>query len=343
MKSFLSVLLLLCGSAWQVIYAQSSSVDRDQFFNDTSTINATIVANSAKLFRDNKQGVILPARFVTKLSDSINVNDQIQLEIRGHFRHDHCYVPPLKLIFKNKKPSVLSSLKSLKLVNECKISKQYDQYLLKEFIIYKMYNLLTNMSFRVRLLNLNFEDSSGKKKTINVHSFLLEDIKDVAKRNGCYEWRKGNLVTEATDRKQMTMVAVFEYMIGNTDWAVPVNHNTKLIASEKDSSSRPFVVPYDFDYSGFVNTEYAVPDERLGIENVQQRLYRGYPRTMLELNEVLDVFKRQKEKIYAIVNNFDLLTSVSKKELIIYLDGFFGSINKPADIKFTFIDNARIN
>jgi hypothetical protein len=341
MKRFFSLLLLLSVSVWQIAYTQPSHIDRVQFFSDTSTINATIVTNMSKLFKNNKQGVIVPASFVATLPDGTNVNEEIQLEIRGHMRHDYCYVPPLKVIFKKDKPSVLSSLKSLKLVNECKISKEYDQYLLKEFIIYKIYNLLTDLSFRARFLNVTFQDSSGKKKPITEHAFLLEDIKEVAKRNNCAEWRRGNLVTEATDRKQMTMVALFEFMIGNTDWAVPVNHNTKLIYSLKDSLLRPMVVPYDFDYAGLVNTEYAVPDERLGIENVRQRMYRGYPRTMEELNEALDVFKKQKENIYALIKNFDLLTPNSKRDLTGYLDAFYDIIKNPKDVKNAFIENAR--
>jgi hypothetical protein len=191
------------------------------------------------------------------------------------------------------------------------------------------------------MINVTFQDSLGKKKPVVEHAFLMEDIKDVAKRNDCEQWRRGNLGTESTDRKQMTMVSLFEYMIGNTDWGVGANHNTRLIVSQKDSLLKPFVVPYDFDYSGFVNTEYAVPDERLNIENVQQRLYRGYPRTMTELNASLDIFKQQKEKIYALINNFSLLTPLSKKELTNYMNDFYASIKDAHDIKYIFIDNAR--
>src|SRR5271170_5219929 len=118
MKYFLSTLLLFCVSVWQVVFAQTSSIDRVQFLNDTSTLNATIIINAAKLFSRNKRGSILTAKFVTQLPDGTNVNDQIQLEVRGHFRHNYCYLPPLKLIFKYKKPSILYSLKSLKLVNQ---------------------------------------------------------------------------------------------------------------------------------------------------------------------------------------------------------------------------------
>ncbi len=283
----------------------------------------------------------MPAHFVTKLSDGTDVDDQIQLEMRGHFRHDYCYVPPLKVIFKYKKESVFSSLKSLKLVSQCRLPSMYDQYILKEFLVYKMFNMITDMSFRVRLMNMNFQDSAGKKKAITEHAFLMEDIKDLAKRNNCVEWGKGNLNTESTNRRQMTIVSIFEYMIGNTDFAVSANHNIRLIVLDKDSISRPFAVPYDFDYSGLVNTEYAVPDEKLEIENVKVRVYRGFPRTMPELNEVLDIFSQKKEKIYAMIKNFELLNPFSKKEMTEYLDGFFDIIKNPVQVKAIFIDGAR--
>jgi hypothetical protein len=340
-KHLSSALLLLCICALQITNAQSSSEFRENFFKDISILNLTIVTNTGKLFKNNKQGFVLPAAAVTKLANGTDVNDRIEIEVRGHFRHDYCYVPPLKVIFNYDKSAALASLKSLKLVNECKISNVYDQYILKEFVAYKIYNLITDMSFRVRLVNVNFVDSFGKRKPLIAHSFLLEDIKDVAKRNDCDQYRKSNLVTEATNRRQMTVVAIFEYLIGNTDWAVPVNHNTKLIYSVKDSMSRPYVVPYDFDYSGFVNTEYAVPDERLNIENVRQRLYRGFPRTMQELNDVLYIFQQQKEKIYAAVNDFDLLTPASKRDLTGYLDDFYKTIKDPSAVKDVFINNAR--
>ncbi len=164
--------------------------------------------------------------------------------------------------------------------------------------------MITDRSFRVRILNLNYQDSSGKKKTITQHAFLLEDFKQVAKRNNSENWTGKKIATEASDRRQTTIVSVFEYMIGNTDWAIPVSHNIKLLHSKSDSLSRPYAVPYDFDYSGFVNTNYAAPDERLGIANVRERLYRGFPRSMEELNDVLAIFNKQKANIYAAINNF---------------------------------------
>ena len=341
MKSFFAALLFLILSTTDITYAQKF-VDKVKFFNDTSMINATLSLNIKRIMAHRqKEGIVFPAVFSCKLDDSLNINDHISVEVRGHFRRAYCDLPPLRLVYNDNPDAAFYHLKALKLVNTCRASWQDDQNLLKEFIIYKIYNLITDKSFRVRLLNLKLQDSSGKKKTITEHAFLLEDIKQVAKRNNSENWNTKKVGTEASDRHQMTTVAVFEYMIGNTDWSVLGSHNIKLIHSLRDSLSAPFAVPYDFDYSGFVNTNYAVPDERLGIQNVRERLYRGFPRTMGELNEVFDVFKKQKTNIYATINNFSLFTSASKKEMTSYLNEFYSMINDPSEVKETFITNAR--
>ncbi len=336
---FVGLLLILIGAKPA---SSQQYVNKSRFFSDTSIINASITFNLKNIHsKRSKEGFIFPAVFECKIGDSLNVKDAVSLEIRGHFRRNYCYVPPLKVIFKNNSSAAFYHLKSLKLVNACMISKDYDQYLLKEYLCYKLYNLITDKSFRVRLLNLSYCDSSGKKKTVTQHAFLLEDIKELAKRNDFSEWTGGNVPTEASNRKQTTLVSIFEYMIGNTDWSIAVQHNIKLIVPNDNPKSRAYAVPYDFDYSGMVNTSYAVPDERLGIQSVRDRDYRGFPRTMEELNEVIDIFNKQKDNIYATVNNFKLLTSATKGEMLEYLDQFFLQINNPEEVKSLFITNAR--
>lgn len=342
MKSFLAMLSICIILTGQVVYGQSSGIDKVQFFKDDTALNVTLETYWTKAINQkNKIGRVFPARFISKLNDSTNANEPVNLEVRGHFRRDYCYLPPLKLSFYKNTASIMHSLKSLKLVSACKVGAAYEQYLLKEFLVYKMYNLITDKSFRVRLLNIDYKDSNEKKSTFTEHAFFTEDLKEMGKRNACKEWAKGKIYTESTDRKQMTLVALFEYMIGNTDWSVPGNHNIKLIQSKEDSFSKPFSVPYDFDYSGIVNTEYAVPDPLLNTETVLQRVYRGYPRTMEELNAALEIFKQQKEKIFAVVNNFELLNGRNKKNMIEYLESFYALIKNPKDVKYIFIDNAR--
>jgi len=318
-------------------------VDKVKLFTDTSVLNGTLSFNFKKVISNkDKVGALFPATFICKMED-LEVHDPIQIEVRGHFRRDHCYLPPLKLIYKNDPSAAFYQLKSLKLVSTCMTSSQDDQNLLKEYLIYKMYNILCEKSFRVRLLNLTYQDSAGKKNPMTRHAFLIEDVKQMAKRNDCEEWSDKKIPTERTDRKQMTLVALFEYMIGNTDWAVPVEHNIRVIHSKADSLSRPFAVPYDFDFSGLVNTNYAAPDEHLGTTTVRERVYRGFPRAMEELHEVLDIFKQKKESIYSLINNFSLLYPITKKDMAHYLDEFYDAIDSDSFVKSTFINNARQN
>jgi len=340
MKTFITTLLFAFVLSVAPSFAQNK-MDK-ALFNDTSVINATLSMNLKKILANvDKQGKIFPATFSCKIGDSLNVNDPISLEVRGHFRRGYCYLPPLKMIFKDHPNTTLYKLKSLKLVSSCMLNDQDDQNLLKEYMCYKIYNLITEKSFRARLFNLTYIDSSGKKKPLTRHAFLVEDVKQVAKRNDCSDWSDKKIPTESTDRRQMTMVAIFEYMIANTDWSVPVNHNTRLIHSKTDSLSRPYVVPYDFDFSGLVNTTYSAPDESLGIATVRDRIYRGFPRTMDELNDVLEVFRKQKDNIYATINNFSLLKPSTKKEMTKYLDEFYETINNPSKVQSTFITYAR--
>ncbi|MEO6720390.1 MAG: hypothetical protein ABIN67_08485 [Ferruginibacter sp.] len=343
MKALSALLLICCISVFQVANAQSSSKDRVAFFNDTSVLNVDIITNTGRFFTSNTKGYKMPGIIVANPTGETPTQERVQLQVRGKSRRELCHLLPLKLIFKDSTAHTKFPFKSVKLVNQCYASKDGKRYLLKEFLVYKLYNLITEQSFRVRLLTVNYKDSSGRKNTITAHGFLLEDVKDLAKRNNCKEWTKSKLRPESTHRRQMTMVALFQYMIGNTDWGVSENHNTNLIQYKDDSMSRPMVVPYDFDNAGIVNTSYAVPDERLGIKNVTERVYRGFPRTMEELSEVLNIFQQQKEKIYAAVNGFNLLDSRSRHDMIKYLDEFYYTIDRPKLVEFEFITHAREN
>ncbi len=172
---------------------------------------------------------------------------------------------------------------------------------------------------------------------------MIEDDADMARRNDCKTREDMVILTESTDRKTMTMVATFEYFISNGDWSVPNNHNTKLIWDKKNKEALPYVVPYDFDHSGFVNAGYAAPNEILGTETVKERVYRGFPRTMEELQAVFDIYRQQKETIYSLIRNFTYLKERNRKEVTDYLEEFYKTISNKSEVQSIFIDNARKN
>ena len=182
----------------------------------------------------------------------------------------------MKFDFRNPGSSQLSSLKKLKLVCGCDRGIESEALILKEYLVYKIYNLLTDMSFRVRLLRINYQDTRNKLKPYSQYAFLIEDVDEMARRNKCYEVEKLSFRSDGTSQEQMTLVAIFQYMIGNTDWAIPNYHNIKLMRPVTDSFSMPYTIPYDFDFCGLVNANYATPPEELGISSVRERAYRGY-------------------------------------------------------------------
>ena len=338
------ILLLIISVPAGSFWVQAQSIDSIQFFTDDKAIEMTLTTDIRNLQTEKKMNVYQPASIVLNLPDNTLISEGIRLCARGHFRRDYCKIPPLLLNFHNPTSPKLNQLGKLKLVIGCGTSSEDEQLIFKEYLIYKIYNLLEeSKSYRARLIRVNYVDTKNKIKPFSQYAFFIEDDADMAARNSCEKKEKRVVQTESTERRTMTMVAVFEYFISNTDWSVPGNHNATLIYPKGNDNAQPFVVPYDFDYSGLVNTDYAVPSEIIGTEKVTERVYRGYPRTMDELESVFDVYRKQKEKIYSLITNFTLLKEKTRKGMLDYLDEFYKNINSKSQAKSIFIDNARTN
>jgi hypothetical protein len=156
----------------------------------------------------------------------------------------------------------------------------------------------------------------------------------MAGRNGCDRLKVSNIHQTKTNKQKTTVMAIFQYMIGNTDWSVWVQHNTILL--KEASSTIPIVVPYDFDWSGLVNAPYAVPAEVLEIETVRTRLYRGFCKTDAELQLGLNEFRQRKEEIYQICNSVPGLSEKELKKVLKYIDDFFKIIENPKKVELEF-------
>ena len=320
---------------------QSSKKIDDTFFLEEQPLEITIQSDFKNLLAKKMKKEYQPATVTVRFPDSSSVKEEIRIQTRGKFRLETCFMPPLMLNFKNNTSPLLKPLGKLKLVCGCGTSTNDEQLIIKEFMAYKIYNMLTERSFKVRLVKINYEDTRGKIKKYSQYGFLLEDVDDMAARNNCVEVEGTQYMTEKTDRQQMTLVALFEFMIGNTDFSVPHYHNVKLMRPVKDSTTPPIVVPYDLNHCGFVNAEYALPNEELDIKSVRDRLYRGFPRTMEELEEAIAAFKHNKEKIWALINNCPWMNTKNKKETTGYLEEFYRIIENKKSIQYHFIDNAR--
>jgi hypothetical protein len=262
---------------------------------------------------------------------AVGENQELPLTmlVRGNFRRNatNCAFPPLYLDFPKKKTkdTPFAGQNKLKLVTHC----QGDEFVTREFVVYKLYNLLSPYSFRNRMARITYVDSLQKRPTEVRWGFLIEDEDDVAARNRMRESKTSILLSEI-DSLNMATMAVFEFMIGNIDWSVTQRHNVRLMTSPIDENTR--VAPYDFDHSFIVDAVYAsLPDD-------EGRIYRGplYPGRLMK--QVFSRFNELKPQIYALYEQDKRLTRAYVKQTTKYLDKFYAIINDPAQVKTHFFN-----
>ncbi|MCY7422607.1 MAG: hypothetical protein LH478_12795 [Chitinophagaceae bacterium] len=326
-----------------ILKAQSTTLTTSSFFADTGIVQTTIITDIKKLRSTRNKPVWIPAGIILKENDTSAISENISLRMRGHMRRSICDNATIELNFNTQLSPRLSGLKKMKLVGGCKSNIFDEELLLKEYLVYKMYNVLTPLSFKVRLLRITYIDSKKKVGTYTQYAFLVEDISDVAKRNGYINKKTGIFRTEQTDRLHISSVSIFEYMIGNTDWSVTARHNIRLVVPANDTLVKPLAIPYDFDYSGIVNAPYAVPNEEFTtIKSVRERLYRGFPRTMDELRPIIKNYQEKKKEILHVIANCYMLSGREKKDMIRYVEDFYDIIDKESGVKRNFSDNGRL-
>ena len=234
--------------------------------------------------------------------------------------------------------SLFAGQKRLKLVTHCRNSASFQQYLLLEYSAYRMYNLLTPHSFRVRLANIDYRDSDGRPIVSRV-GYFLEDLGDLAKRNGMKSTHAPERISVADlNPADAARYALFQHMLANHDWSMRAGpagkaccHNAELIGPLAPGSVVP--VPYDFDFSGFVSAPYATPPEELHISSVRQRVVpRLLRRTMPHVLAVARQMRDARPQLIAADRATPGLDPRAQSRAIAFLDGFFSDIASDQDV-----------
>ena len=303
---------------------------QDIFSND-DPIKCTL-SFDIKKFRKNKlEGEYQNATFTYYLNDSISIKNEIKLKARGVSRKKYCQFPPIKLKYKGADfpDPYLNSIKNQKLVTHCKTSDEFEQNLLKEYLIYKFYNTLSEKSFRVKLLLMTYEDTKEKVETITRYAFLIEEPETVAQRNNAFYIDDENLGMRYIEPGCMMTLSMFQFMIGNPDWSITGLHNIKLLKSKNVTELLPYAVPYDFDNTGLVNPPYARPPEQSGLSSVKERKFEGICGTQEIYNDIILKFEDQKETFLSYVDDFELLDMDSKNEIKLYCESFYDMLGSP--------------
>ncbi len=207
---------------------------------------------------------------------------EVAVRVRGKSRAEECRFPPLRLNFKGAQAdsTVFADVDKLKLVTHCRKTRHFEQNLLEEYAAYRMFTRLSEFSHRVRLLRVRYVDTSKPDKDpVTRYAFAVEPIDKVARRTAAKVQHVPHVVESRLAVEQAALVFVYQYVIANTDWSLVTAqgeehccHNGSLLLKD----GRNYLVPYDFDLSGFVNPRYARLDPDLPIRRITSRLYRGY-------------------------------------------------------------------
>tara|TARA_R110000868_G_scaffold1389_21_gene10819 strand:- start:4393 stop:5454 length:1062 start_codon:yes stop_codon:yes gene_type:complete len=295
--------------------------------------------------KETNDSTYIDSNLSYQLSDGSWGNIPIELRARGNYRLKNCYFSPLKIKIKKSvsKNTPFEGNKTLKAVLPCLLKSEGGDNVIKEYIVYKLFEVISPYYFKTRLVDLDFEQiKNNKNRTHRIKGFFIEDDKMLAKR---VDGEIYDRFLHPLNQDDLASVrnAFFQYMIGNTDFSQAYLHNVKLIFINK----KMIPIPYDFDMAGFVDASYAVVSqiqgESLGTTSVTDRKYRGFIRNEAVFEQVRQEYVSKKVKMLAVIDNnkdyFEDPNTFSTART--YILSFFDIISNDKKYKNEILDEAR--
>ncbi len=316
-----------------------SAAKQAKLFSRSGPIAVSITAPWREIERKARYQGGYPAKmeFTDELGKTTTLN--LTVERRGLTRQAVCRFPPVKLRFKKKevKGTTFRGQKSVKMVTHCQTSARFEQFYILEMLAYRMYNIITDFSFRVRPLAVTYVDSKRGVQGDPRFAFLIEDDSDVARRNGQKKLEIAKTTKERLEPRETVNLALFQYMISNLDWSAVGGpdknrccHNAKLIG-QNPNKDPVYSIPYDFDAAGLIDAPYAVPPDKLPVNDVTQRLYRGFCVHNEYLEDGRQRFLENEQAILALLTDEPLLNAHSRKKALVFLQKFFEILKDDQD------------
>jgi hypothetical protein len=299
-----------------------------EYMDQPEILKVTLEMDIETLLDNKRTNDFLPASFSFQNSQGQLSNWDIEVRVRGRFRRMSCEFPPLKLKFPKAemKAEGFGKHNDVKLVTHCADSKEGEENLFREYLTYKMYAQLTDVSFRVQLIDITYIDSNTGAET-STYGILIEDADEMAERLNAKECEDCFGMTAAQmDRSNVQIHDLFQYMIGNTDWSVKMVRNMKILKPANEEGAK-LVAPYDFDFSGLVNAAYAKPNVDLQQKDIRDRIYIGSNWTAEEWQETIDLFQSKRQSFMSMVDNFEKISNKAKKDIKKYLNGFYEELD----------------
>jgi hypothetical protein len=308
---------------------EPATVDTFEVFEDLfgkeEPLYLTLRTDVRQFTRTKTKKKYQPARMICQVNDTFRVSTPVRIKTRGIFRLEWCTMPPIWLNIRRSgiKVEELKDIKRMKMVIRCRESAPYKNYVLREYLVYRIYSLITPYSYRTRLVRLRFEDTGKRPNHSEDWAFLIEPEDMMAQRLEGRFFDNDKLSIKTVNPGMIDLVAMFQYMVGNGDYSVTGRHNLKILAVNPPGPAGFIPVPYDFDYTGLVNTNYSTPQENLGIKSVRERYFLGPCRTDAQYIQAIRKLEEHKEEIFELILGFEYLDENERHKMVSYLERFY--------------------
>lgn len=307
-------------------------------FASVKPLDVTFTANLRRLRSDKDTNAPWRTATLSYAGDAGPVVIPARAKTRGIWRLAHCAFPPLRLDFpaKEAKSTLFAHLGKPKLVNYCRDDDAGNQYILQELQLYRVYQLLTPVSYRTRLLRMAYVDSAKGDTVTRRYAFIAEDPEGLAKRLGGLVVKTKGATADDLAPEPLAVAYVFQYMIGNTDFSFSARHNLEFVS--KDGTIYPII--FDYDQAGVINTAYSTPDPSLGLRRVTERLYRGLCVPPDTMKAVIADLKAKRNDVEAIYRDdiSKLMGGMMIASATRYLNQFYSDIENPRNVQRDIID-----
>jgi len=319
--------------------------DFDPLFASQETLEVEIEGPFAMLSRERSDEEETDGKFRFTAEDGSAVEFDILIRARGNLRRnpDICKFPPIRLNFKKSQTdeTLFHKQDKLKLVTHCQNnSSRYDQAVISEYLAYRAFNVLTDYSYRVRLLKMKYV-FTDRDTELETYGILIEHDDRLGKRINGEPVAVERVAVSAIRSADLNLASVFQYFVGNTDFSPRATapdeeccHNQALFTSEDGPY---YTIPYDFDQTGIVDAKHAAPNPRFGIRNVRVRVYRGRCENNDQLEATFQKFRDHRGDFEALINNQFELAPGTQDNLLEYVESFYDTIDKPRRAEYRIV------
>ncbi|MGE5361185.1 MAG: hypothetical protein ACM3NQ_19380 [Bacteroidales bacterium] len=323
------------------IAARRADAEARRLFQSTDTLHVTLTADFGAVNGDRNRTSTktFPASLAVAGDNGTQLSIPVTLKTRGKIRLDPrvCAFAPLSVTFtkKDAKSTPFDGQRTLKLVAHCQNSDIYDQFIVKEYLAYRLFNLVTPRSFRARLARVEYVNAKNAKPMFTRYAVFVEDDDDVARRLEGRVLEFPHTAFENYDQDALTTMMVFQYMIGNTDFSLWALHNAKMVQTRY----RPlYPIVWDFDASGIVFPPYVMPDPSLQLSSFEDRKYRGPCRTLEAFEPTFALFRAKRAESLALLDAQPELSESHRKQAKRFLEQFYATLERKDALKKEFVD-----